>query len=98
MKRSKNLNSILSGPLGQHRIPTVMRQDRMDAIEWTTNSQASSDVGPRGADVPPRAGALEHHFALERSFPVRAGRAQDIVNVVADRAGITKAEGRVART
>jgi hypothetical protein len=43
-------------------------------------------------------GLLEHHFALERSFPVRARRAQDIVKVVANRAGITKAEGRVART
>jgi integrase/recombinase XerD len=32
----------------------------------------------------------EHHFALEKSFPVRKRRAQDIVKAVADRAGIRK--------
>ena len=31
---------------------------------------------------------LEHHFALEKSFPVKKRRAQDIVKAVADRAGI----------
>ena len=33
---------------------------------------------------------LEHHFALETSFPVKTRRAQDIVKAVADRARITK--------
>ena len=33
---------------------------------------------------------LEHHFALEKTFPVKKRRAQDIVKAVADRAGITK--------
>ena len=33
---------------------------------------------------------LEHHFALEKTFPVKARRAQDIVKGVANRAGITK--------
>ena len=33
---------------------------------------------------------LEHHFALEKSFPVKKRRAQDIVKAVADRAGIRK--------
>jgi len=33
---------------------------------------------------------LEHHFALEKAFPVKARRAQDIVKAVANRAGITK--------
>ena len=33
---------------------------------------------------------LEHHFALEMAFPVKARRAQDIVKAVANRAGITK--------
>jgi integrase/recombinase XerD len=33
---------------------------------------------------------LEHHFALEKSFPVKVRRAQDIVRAVADRAGITR--------
>jgi integrase/recombinase XerD len=32
---------------------------------------------------------LEHHFALEKTFPVRTRRAQDIVKAVANRAGIT---------
>src|SRR3954468_21933457 len=31
---------------------------------------------------------LEHHFALEKSFPVKTRRAQDIVRAVANRAGI----------
>jgi integrase/recombinase XerD len=33
---------------------------------------------------------LEHHFALEKAFPVKARRAQDIVKAVANRAGITQ--------
>ena len=33
---------------------------------------------------------LEHHFALEKAFPVKTRRAQDIVKAVANRAGITK--------
>jgi integrase/recombinase XerD len=33
---------------------------------------------------------LEHHFALEKAFPVKARRAQDIVKAVANRAGFTK--------
>ena len=33
---------------------------------------------------------LEHHFALEKAFPVKVRRAQDIVRAVADRAGITR--------
>src|SRR3954468_7896533 len=33
---------------------------------------------------------LEHHFALEKAFPVKTRRAQDIVKSVANRAGITK--------
>ena len=33
---------------------------------------------------------LEHHFALEKAFPVKARRAQDIVKAVANRAGIAK--------
>jgi integrase/recombinase XerD len=33
---------------------------------------------------------LEHHFALEKSFPVKKRRAQDIVKAVADRARIWK--------
>jgi integrase/recombinase XerD len=33
---------------------------------------------------------LEHHFALEKAFPVKVQRAQDIVRAVADRAGITR--------
>ena len=33
---------------------------------------------------------LEHYFALEKSFPVKKRRAQDIVKAVADRAGIRK--------
>src|SRR5262245_40716593 len=33
---------------------------------------------------------LEHHFALEKAFPVKTQRAQDIVKAVANRAGITK--------
>jgi integrase/recombinase XerD len=33
---------------------------------------------------------LEHQFALEKSFPVKKRRAQDIVKAVADRAGIRK--------
>jgi integrase/recombinase XerD len=33
---------------------------------------------------------LEHHFALEKTFPVRVRRAQDIVKEVADRATITR--------
>ena len=33
---------------------------------------------------------LEHHFALEKAFPVKKRRAQDIVKAVADRAGIRK--------
>ena len=33
---------------------------------------------------------MEHHFALEKAFPVRVRRAQDIVKEVADRATITR--------
>ena len=33
---------------------------------------------------------LEHYFALEKTFPVKIRRAQDIVRAVADRAGITR--------
>ena len=33
---------------------------------------------------------LEHHFALEKAFPVKTRRTQDIVKAVANRAGITK--------
>jgi integrase len=33
---------------------------------------------------------LEHHFALEKTFPVKTRRAQDIVKNVAIRDGITK--------
>ena len=33
---------------------------------------------------------LEHHFALEKAFPVKVRRAQDIVRAVADRAGIPR--------
>jgi integrase/recombinase XerD len=33
---------------------------------------------------------LEHHFALEKAFPVQIRRAQDLVRAVADRAGITR--------
>jgi integrase/recombinase XerD len=33
---------------------------------------------------------LEHHFALEKAFPVQIRRAQDIVRAVADPAGITR--------
>ena len=33
---------------------------------------------------------LEHHFALEKAFPVKTRRAQDIVKAVANRAEITK--------
>jgi integrase/recombinase XerD len=33
---------------------------------------------------------LEHHFALEKAFPVKTRRAQDIVKAVANRAGLTK--------
>ena len=33
---------------------------------------------------------LEHHFALEKAFPVKVRRAQDIVREVANRAGITR--------
>jgi integrase/recombinase XerD len=33
---------------------------------------------------------LEHHYALEKAFPVRKRRAQDIVKAVANRAGVTK--------
>ena len=33
---------------------------------------------------------LEHHFALEKTFPVRTRRAQDIVKAVANRAGIAR--------
>jgi len=33
---------------------------------------------------------LEHHFALEKTFPVKTRRAQDIVKAVADRAQIAK--------
>jgi integrase/recombinase XerD len=33
---------------------------------------------------------LEHHFALEKAFPVKVRRAQDIVRAVAYRAGITR--------
>jgi integrase/recombinase XerD len=33
---------------------------------------------------------LERHFALEKAFPVKTRRAQDIVKAVANRAEITK--------
>jgi integrase/recombinase XerD len=33
---------------------------------------------------------LEHHFALEKTFPVKARRTQDIVKAVANRAKITQ--------
>ena len=33
---------------------------------------------------------LEHDFALEKNFPVKTRRAQDIVKAVANRAGLTK--------
>jgi integrase/recombinase XerD len=33
---------------------------------------------------------MEHYFALEKGFPVKARRAQDIVKAVANRAGLTK--------
>jgi integrase/recombinase XerD len=33
---------------------------------------------------------MEHYFALEKAFPVKTRRAQDIVKAVANRAGITK--------
>ena len=33
---------------------------------------------------------LEHHYALEKAFPVRKRRAQDIVKEVANRAGVSK--------
>jgi integrase/recombinase XerD len=33
---------------------------------------------------------LEHHFALERAFPVQIRRARVIARAVADRAGITR--------
>ena len=40
---------------------------------------------------PPRVRTLlEHHFALEKAFPVKVRRTQDIVRAVADRAGITR--------
>jgi integrase/recombinase XerD len=32
---------------------------------------------------------LEHHFALQKAFPVRKRRAQDLVKQVANRAGLT---------
>ena len=35
-------------------------------------------------------GLLEHHFALEKAFPVKTRHAQDIVKAVANRAEITK--------
>jgi integrase/recombinase XerD len=33
---------------------------------------------------------MEHYFALEKAFPVKTRRAQDIVKAVANRAGLTK--------
>ena len=33
---------------------------------------------------------LEHHFALQKAFPVRKRRAQDMVKQVANRAGLTQ--------
>jgi integrase/recombinase XerD len=33
---------------------------------------------------------MEHYFALKKAFPVKTRRAQDIVKVVANRAGLTK--------
>src|SRR4051812_16608191 len=33
---------------------------------------------------------LEHHFALEKAFPVKKRRAQGLVKQVANRAGLTK--------
>ena len=33
---------------------------------------------------------LEHHFALRKEFPVKKRRVQDLVKVIANRAGITK--------
>jgi integrase/recombinase XerD len=33
---------------------------------------------------------MEHHFALEKAFPVKTRHAQDIVKAVANRAGLTK--------
>jgi integrase/recombinase XerD len=33
---------------------------------------------------------LEHHFALEKAFPVQVRQAQDIVRAMADRAGTTR--------
>ena len=33
---------------------------------------------------------MEHHFALEKAFPVKVRRAQDVVRAAANRAKITK--------
>ena len=54
--------------------------------------------GPLGKDTKVRVAPmssrvralLEHHFALEKAFPVKTRGAQDIVKAVANRAGITK--------
>src|SRR5262245_43029693 len=54
--------------------------------------------GPRGPKTKVRVvpmsnrvrALLEHHFALEKTFPVKTRRTQDIVKAVADRAGITR--------
>ena len=53
--------------------------------------------GPRGQKTKVRVvpmsnrvrALLEHYFALEKTFPVKTRRAQDIVKAVANRAGIT---------
>jgi integrase/recombinase XerD len=63
------------------------RQLRVKGKAGTHGMRAKVRVVP----MSPRARALlEHHFALEKAFPVKVRRAQDIVKAVADRAGIVR--------
>ena len=62
------------------------RQLRIKGKAGSRGKRAKVRVVP----MSPRVRTLpEHHFALEKAFPVTVRRAQDIVRAVADRAGIT---------
>ena len=63
------------------------RQLRIKGKGGSQGKRAKVRVVP----MSPRVRTLrEHHFALEKAFPVKIRRAQDIVRAVADRAGITR--------
>src|SRR4051812_33831858 len=80
--RVGELCGLTSGSILWHR-----RQLRVKGKTGTHGRRAKVCVVPTSPRVRT---LLEHHFALEKAFPVKVRRAQDIVRAVADRARITR--------